>query len=224
MAAPAAASAMTIFLEQIAPKLGTVIANVMFLTSVPPVLEARKNKALGDLNPIPFAVIVGNCAAWVAYGLLTSNPYILISNGPGVILGLFYTMTAVRLADEKTKGTVETLLLIFMGVLLGSGMVSSLVLKDMAARTSLAGYIANAIVFLYYGSPLSTLGQVLKEKSSASLYAPLIGVNVLNGGFWTGYGMAVKDMYVAIPNGVGVILGAIQLFFCAIFPGKKKTD
>merc|ERR1712013_263113 len=111
-----------------------------------------------------------------------------------------------------------------MGIILGSGMVSSLVLKDMASRVSFAGYIANAIVFLYYGSPLSTLGEVLKEKSSASLYGPAIAVNTLNRGFWTGYGMAVKDMCIAIPNGVGVILGAIQLFFCAIFPGKKKKE
>jgi solute carrier family 50 protein (sugar transporter) len=41
--------------------------------------------------------------------------------------------------------------------------------------------------------------------------------------FWTIYGVATKDNYVIIPNGIGAALAVIQLFLCVLFRNKAGT-
>ena len=53
---------------------------------------------------------------------------------------------------------------------------------------------------------------------------PLSVVCALNGGLWVTYGLAVSDPFIFIPNGFGLVVSSIQLFFCAIFPrGTTKS-
>merc|ERR1711941_42971 len=115
------------------------------------------------------------------------------------------------------------MLLSFVGILLVSGHVSALALNDMAARRALAGWIANGFLVILYISPLSTLAKVIKQRSSASLHWPLSLTSVLNGSFWFVYGVAVKDLFIGIPNGLGALLAAFQLFLCVIFPARKAA-
>ena len=59
------------------------------------------NVSLQDLNPIPFPVVVANCMAWVAYAIVSKDPYVFLANDPGLLLGLFYTLSAYGYADAK---------------------------------------------------------------------------------------------------------------------------
>ena len=59
------------FTTRIAPTLGTVVANCMFLSGLPAVLGARRAGSLGDLNPVPWAFVLVNCLAWLHYSYLT---------------------------------------------------------------------------------------------------------------------------------------------------------
>ena len=42
----------------------------MFLAPMPSVLAARRAGSLGELNPLPFPSLIGNCVAWIAYGIV----------------------------------------------------------------------------------------------------------------------------------------------------------
>merc|ERR1711977_814290 len=68
-AAPAGGSVvvMEVVTQWVAPTAGVVIANAMFATPMRAVLQARKQGTLSDLNPVPWAAIVCNCAAWIGY-------------------------------------------------------------------------------------------------------------------------------------------------------------
>ncbi len=46
----------------------------MFLAPMPSVLAARRAGTLGELNPLPFPSLIGNCVAWIAYGLVVKAP------------------------------------------------------------------------------------------------------------------------------------------------------
>ena len=67
--APAGVSVvvMEVVTQWVAPTAGVVIANAMFATPMRAVLQARKQGTLSDLNPVPWAAIVCNCAAWIGY-------------------------------------------------------------------------------------------------------------------------------------------------------------
>ena len=56
-----------------------------------------------DLNPIPFPVVVANCVAWVGYSIVNKDPYVFMANDPGLLLGLFYTLSAYGYADAKVR-------------------------------------------------------------------------------------------------------------------------
>jgi hypothetical protein len=36
---------------------------------------------------------MGNCGAWLTYGLSIGNPYVILCNTTGLLFGLFYTLT-----------------------------------------------------------------------------------------------------------------------------------
>jgi len=59
--------------------------------------EALQNGKLGDLNPVPWAVMTGNCLGWAAYGYYTKDPFVLASNLPGLILSFWLNSGASKL-------------------------------------------------------------------------------------------------------------------------------
>ncbi len=60
-------------------------------------------RVMQDLNPIPFPVVVANCVAWVGYSIVNKDPYVFMANDPGLLLGLFYTLSAYGYADAKVR-------------------------------------------------------------------------------------------------------------------------
>lgn len=39
-----------------------------------------------DLNPLPLVAIIGNCTAWLLYGCINRDPYVIAANEPGLLL------------------------------------------------------------------------------------------------------------------------------------------
>ena len=70
---------MAVFTDKVAPTLGCFVANGMFLSGLPAVLDARKQKSLGELNPIPFPMALGNALGWLIYAYVTKNPCVILS-------------------------------------------------------------------------------------------------------------------------------------------------
>ena len=56
---------------------------------------------LQSLNPVPFPIIAANGAAWVAYAFVKGDPFVFLANDPGLLSGLFLTITAYGLAAPK---------------------------------------------------------------------------------------------------------------------------
>ena len=67
---------------------------------------------LQDLNPVPFPIVIANCVAWVAYAVVNKDPYVFLANDPGILLGLFYTLSAYGYADVKVIDFTPILLLL----------------------------------------------------------------------------------------------------------------
>lgn len=80
------------------------------------------------------------------------------------------------------------------------------------------GIAVNLNLVFFYGAPLSTIFTVLSERSSATIHIPTTITMFLNGSFWAIFGFAVLDWFIAIPNLLGALLGAVQIFLCLAFP------
>lgn len=98
-----------IFITIVCPLLGCIISNAMIFSPLPAVLLARKNKRLGDLNAIPFALLVNSQTGWTIYAFMKRDSYIFFSTFPGVLFGLYLCFTALHLLErvEATESEVN---------------------------------------------------------------------------------------------------------------------
>lgn len=84
------------------------------------------------------------------------------------------------------------------------------------------GIVVNLNLVFFYGAPLSTILTVLRTQSSATIHVPTTITNTLNGTFWAAFGIATLDWFIAVPNGLGGILGVLQGILCLAFPRQGK--
>ena len=91
-------------------------------------------------------------------------------------------------------------------------------------RELIVALLVNVNLMFFYGAPLSTIWTVLREKNSSSIHIRTMVANTLTGLFWSAYGIAVSDLFIAIPNGLGTGLGAIQIILCVLFPRTASGD
>lgn len=213
--APAASSFL---LSKVVPTAGACMANLMFLSPLKAVLELRQTGVLGELNPVPWCAIVGNNMAWLGYSFAAKDPFVFAANLPGLLLGLFYVLSGTAYADAPTRATMEKLILSYAAVIGVTGFVAAWGLCGTAQ--AVFGICGNALLLLYYASPLSVIFKVLRTRSAASLYAPLSATNGFNGLLWTTYGFVIRDPYLLYPNAFGALVSGVQLVLIALFKGK----
>ncbi|KAF8054899.1 APY5 [Scenedesmus sp. PABB004] len=216
-------SAKDIIMGQVFPILGGVLATVMYCSPVKATFMARRAGALGDLNPFPFAVALVCTASWVAYGFASRDYNMFLANIPGFTATLYTTVTSHALATRKTQNMMMTMLLLSAPIILVLGVISAFVLSGNQAQL-MWGFTCNAITIAYYGAPLSTVVQVIRSRSSASIYLPMCIANLVNTLLWIGYGFAVLDPFIYVPNAIGGVFAVVLCALCLIFPSKQAGD
>ncbi|XP_049777479.1 sugar transporter SWEET1-like [Schistocerca cancellata] len=84
------------------------------------------------------------------------------------------------------------------------------------------GIIVTVLLLLLIGSPLFSLGEIIRSKSSASLPFPLILSGTVVSAEWLLYGIIIKNHFIQLQNAVALVLSAIQLSLFVIYPSKPK--
>lgn len=314
-----------IALRYACPGIGAIICQLMWTAPLKSVREARKNGRLGDLNPTPWAVMTGNCIAWVSYSFIIKNYFVFFGNATGFIISLWLNMNAIKLlyhdyrvcndSEESTfdKGIQKTekvmvidediatlrhssvlnkttsletcedgnndeekvtprmnkhaSILLYGDYRIGNNKSTDIksdsclsdedITKDkttthhknavteskqeilfismvtiwtallfllvfipttLQQKQLVVGIAANINLCFFYGAPLSTIYAVITTRSSATVHRQTMIMNTLNGMFWCAYGIYVADMIIAVPNGLGALLGFVQGFLCMVFP------
>ena len=184
----------------------------MFSVPLKSVLKARRERTLGSLNPLPFTAQAANAAGWIGYTFvlapkdLTAASLIFWPNQLGLL---------------KTRDRQLAIILFFSFVLSLIGAVGVLTRMNQHELQNLWGFTANAILLMYYAAPLSTVWTVISTKSAATLHWPLALMQIINGCLWLGYGLAIEDPFVWVPNGIGACTGALLTTLVVIFREKK---
>ena len=277
-------STSTIILEYVCPSLGVIICQFMFSAPYTDLQRAVARGQIGDLNPTPWAFMLGNCFGWCAYGVLKNNLFIFFANAPGFLLSVHLNLGAVKLLYQRHHSTVmrkslvdflkeeeskhltassqrqldttttrisevsqlaspiktndwatvvwnvtsqttpapaphETLVLVVVTIwtvcISVLGFAHSL---DSQTQDFIVGTLVNLNLVFFYGAPLSTIYTVVKQGNSSSIHIRTMVTNTLNGCFWTAYGIAVLDPFIFVPNGLGALLGCIQIGCIGLYP------
>lgn len=245
---------------------------------------------MGDLNPLPWVFMMGNCYGWVFYSFLIGNYYVFFANAPGLVVSVWLNLQAVKLRylahhekflqealasalsdedsraallsgtrkvpiDEITPPTITTGVspptatrssppaswevvvakkhqqpppiehdIWSLGMILTWLAITSLVAFGQALEKNtqelIVGISVNINLVSFLGAPLSTIWTVLRTRSSSSIHVPTMLTNTANSVFWSAYGIAIQDWFIAVPNSLGVILGVVQILLRLVFPVK----
>ncbi|KAG8465387.1 hypothetical protein KFE25_002694 [Diacronema lutheri] len=212
------------FVTTLAPSLGVVLSNVLYLAPLPAVRKAQRHMQLQGLNPIPLALMALNTVGFLAYGLAVPNRYVVASNVLGIVLAVWYLATVLPLVrDEPSLQQLKLVLVGGASFLVLEITWATLFLAEEKERAGVLGANATAVCVLMFAAPLSTLSEVCRTRSSSTIYGPLTTAQVCNCFLWTVYGAAVGDVWVTGPNSIGLLLGLVQAALLAILPSTSAS-
>lgn len=86
-----------VMLGYFCPSLGVLMAMALYAAPAVALHKALRVGNLGPLNPIPWAIMSGNCVGWCAYASYTHDPFILASSLPGLRLSIWLNLGAAQL-------------------------------------------------------------------------------------------------------------------------------
>eukprot|EP00980_Cylindrotheca_fusiformis_P017533 scaffold5498_cov86-Cylindrotheca_fusiformis.AAC.7 len=98
-------SASEVLLQYVCPAVGVVLANCMFFAPYGDVKKAIAKGQLGNLNPTPWAFMLGNCFGWIFYAILKEDMWVFAGNVPGFLLSVWLNLGAVKLLQQEHYST-----------------------------------------------------------------------------------------------------------------------
>jgi solute carrier family 50 (sugar transporter) len=246
----------------VCPIMGVFISTALYMAPIRDLQQCLLKGSLGNLNPVPWAVMSGNCLGWLIYAHFAHDPFILASNIPGILVSVWLNVGASKLQyiqvmekqqanetanenivqeqEESSSTTVPTTttpttgrkqipsltpqdalwlqILFFWIVVVVCVVWLPLVHTILPGKKETIGLLVNINLLFFYGAPLQTIQVVFSSKSSDSLHTITVLLNCINAAFWAAYGIAVQDVVVYGPNGLGLLLGLLQALLCCVYP------
>jgi solute carrier family 50 protein (sugar transporter) len=215
---------MSSVITYVVPTLGSILGVAMYSSSLPEIYRIYKKQDLGSFNPTPFALQILNATAWCTYGHYLATPtnaFIFYPNWYGIITGILVLGICFPLASKQAQKKMIGALLFLVVVFYFFAFTVHIAVDDAQVKETALGSFAVVIQLAFFGSPLETMITVIKNKDASSIYWPLSLVTVINSGFWSVYGVALKNTFIAFPNIMTHILGWIQVILCLVYRQKR---
>ncbi|XP_030475899.1 bidirectional sugar transporter SWEET9-like [Syzygium oleosum] len=204
--------------------LGNIVSFLVFLAPIPTFYTIHKKKSSDGYQSIPYVVALSSASLLLYYGVLKTNATMIISiNAIGIVIELAYLLLFLIYASTKEKMYTAKLLLVFniggFGVMMG---LTIFLLKG-RQRINAVGWICAAFNLAVFAAPLSIMRRVIKTKSVEFMPFTLSFFLTLCATTWFFYGLFVKDMFIALPNTLGFLLGITQMILYMTYKnGNKK--
>ncbi|KAG6592540.1 MtN3-like protein [Phytophthora cinnamomi] len=208
--------------------LTTVAALMVGISPLPDFYRIHKTQSTGEVSILPITLLFCNSFLWSIYGCWSNNIFpVLVCNVYGmstsvVFSSIFYRWSSDRAAVHKiwTRAacvlTAATLYLV-LGSCGATGQT-----HDGVASTF--GFIAVTINIALYASPLANMKKVVETKDASSLPITISAVFLGNAALWVVYAIAAGDMFVMVPNLLGMLLCAAQVALYIKFRPSRDQD
>ena len=199
--------------------IGSAISTYFFIAPVVPILKLIKGES--SVKETPGILLICsflNCILWAMYGLLKDRFLQYAPNGLGGSITLIWiTIYLIYLGDKKIH-----LALLYNICLIGC-IIGLCMLFYFVVDAELTGKIVLIFNVLMYAAPGEKMYTVCKTGNYKLI--PIwstIGAAACSA-CWLIYGLYVQDIYVIIPNALGVICSIIQLIVYFIYKNKNVT-
>ncbi|THU70468.1 hypothetical protein C4D60_Mb08t25330 [Musa balbisiana] len=186
-----------------------------------------RSGSVEQFHATPYLATLLNCLFWILYGLPMVHPHstlILTINGSGLVIELVYVLIFLRCSDRARKLRVFSVLLAEILLVGTVAAVDLTVVHGYQRRSLIVGVLCVVFGTVMYAAPLSVMQQVIKTKSVEFMPLSLSLASFLNGVCWTTYALIRFDLFITIPNGLGVAFAVAQLVLHMMYHASTKQQ
>lgn len=205
--------------------LGNIASFVCFLAPLPTFYRVCKKKSTEGFQSIPYVAALFSAMLWIFYAYVKTGAMLLITiNAFGCVIETIYLAIYITYCAKKVRmSTLRMILLINFGGFCAIVLVTHLLAKGAASRVKLLGWICVVFSTSVFAAPLSIIRVVIRTKSAEFLPFPLSLLLTVSAVMWLLYGVTLKDIYVTLPNIVGLTFGTIQMILYAMYRNNKPV-
>ncbi|KAK3164250.1 hypothetical protein QOZ80_1AG0014810 [Eleusine coracana subsp. coracana] len=207
--------------------IGNIISVMVFLSPTKTFWRIVRKGSTEEFEPAPYVFTLLNALLWLYYGVTKPDGFLIATvNGFGAFMeALYIVLFHVYAADHATR--VKTAKLAAALDIGGFGvvfMIATFAIRELDLRIMVIGMICVCLNVLMYASPLAAMKTVITTRSVEFMPFLLSFFLFLNGGVWAAYAALDRDIFLGIPNGIGFVLGSIQLVIYAIYMNSKASQ
>ncbi|MCO5599668.1 hypothetical protein L7F22_053773 [Adiantum nelumboides] len=172
-----------------------------------------RKKTTGSFSPQPYLFSLLSAMLWTYYGILNLKqggiPVITISS-ISAVFQVFYIALYLWFGSKPQRIKTVGIFILLCGAF------ASIVLVSMRFGEQVEPVVTVGIVCIVSGvlsnaAPLTIMHKVIKTRSVEYMPFALSLCLFLNGSAWLAYALILKDIFLMVPNAIGVSLGAAQI-------------
>ncbi|CAN8270177.1 unnamed protein product [Cochlearia groenlandica] len=199
--------------KDIAGIAGNIFAFGLFVSPMPTFRRIMRNKSTEQFSCLPYIYGLLNCLICLWYGtpfISHSNVMLMTVNSVGATFQLCYILLFIMHTDKKTKMRMLGLLIVVF-VVVGVIVAGSLQIPNKLSRWYFVGFLSCGSLVSMFASPLFVINLVIQTKSVEFMPFYLSLSTFLMSASFLFYGVFNNDAFVYTPNGIGTVLGIVQL-------------
>ncbi|XP_028766229.1 bidirectional sugar transporter SWEET12 [Neltuma alba] len=205
---------------------GNIISFMCFLAPLPTFYRVCKKKSTEGFQSVPYVAALFSAMLWIFYAYIKTGEFLIITiNAFGCVIEIIYLVIYIAYCPKKARVfTLRLILLLNFGGICIIVLLTHLLSKERAARIKLLGWICVVFSTSVFVAPLSIIRVVIRTKSVEFMPFTLSLLLTVSAAIWLAYGVLLRDIYISLPNFVGLAFGTIQMVLYAVYRNYKPPQ
>ncbi|KAJ6895010.1 hypothetical protein NC652_028682 [Populus alba x Populus x berolinensis] len=202
---------------------GNIFAFGLFVSPIPTFRRIIRNRSTEQFSGLPYIYALMNCLICMWYGtpLVSADNLLLVTvNSFGAVFQLAYIILFIIYAERRIKVFIPSSLQA-LSAFSGFSMVIPYIFFPLLLAV---GSLTVVSLISMFASPLFIINLVIRTKSVEFMPFYLSLSTFLMSSSFVLYGLLNFDAFVYVPNGIGTILGIIQLALYVHYKKKSTQD
>ncbi|XP_042506497.1 bidirectional sugar transporter SWEET4-like isoform X3 [Macadamia integrifolia] len=199
---------------------GNITSLILFLSPLPTFIQIWKKGSVEQFSPAPYLATLLNCMIWLVYGLPLVHPHsmlLITINGSGCLIELTFVLLFLFYSDGRKRFRVLVMLMLEFAFVASVAILVLTLSHTISRRSLVVGSVCVFFGTLMYAAPLAVLKLVITTRSIEYMPFFLSLASFVNSICWTAYAVIRFDLFITIPNSLGILFGLVQLILYGKF-------